>query len=79
MGKGRLKVVMCPCWGNEPASGHPRVQQPPLGRVPPPLVWGVCLPLANGKGCCPSVWTQHSAVKVLSGVVLPCCAWPELH
>ena len=31
-GKDRLKVVICPCWGSDPASGNPGVQKPPLGR-----------------------------------------------
>ena len=30
-------------WGSDPASGHLRAQQLPLGRVSPLLLWGVCL------------------------------------
>ena len=41
--KGRLKVVRCPCRGSDPTIGNPRAQKPPLGRVPPPPVWGVRL------------------------------------
>ena len=41
--------------GRDPAGGHPRAQQPPLGRVSPPPVWGCAFgrPLANGGGRCP--------------------------
>ena len=42
-GTDRRKVVMCPRRGSDPASGHPRAQKPPLGRDPPPPVWGVHL------------------------------------
>ena len=31
----RSKAVMCPRWGIDSASGHPRAQQPPLERVTP--------------------------------------------
>ena len=47
---GRGKVVMCPCRGRDPASGHPGAQKPPLGRIPQPPVWGC-------------QWTRHRAVK----------------
>ena len=35
----RRKVVMCPRRGNDPASGHPRAHQPPLGRGTSPPAW----------------------------------------
>ena len=44
------KSVVCPCQGRDPASGHPKAQRPPLGRL-----HTVCLtPLANGEGRCPA-------------------------
>ena len=33
-GNGTLKVVMLPCQGSDPASGHPRAQLLPFGTVP---------------------------------------------
>ena len=42
-GNAQAAVVMCPRWGSDPASGHPGAQKPPLGRDPPPPVWGVHL------------------------------------
>ena len=38
-GTWRRKVVMCPRRGNDPASGHPRAHQPPLGRGTSPPAW----------------------------------------
>ena len=32
MGVDRQKVIMCPRWGKDPASGHSRAQKPPFGR-----------------------------------------------
>ena len=32
MGLHRQKVIMCPRWGKDPASGHPRAQKPLFGR-----------------------------------------------
>ena len=37
MGKGTLKVAMCPCRGSDPASGHPRAQKLPSGNLVPLL------------------------------------------
>ena len=42
-GTWRRKVVMCPRRGNDPASGHPRAHQPPLGRGTSPPAWDGCL------------------------------------
>ena len=33
MGLDRQKVIMCPRWGKDPASGHPRAQKPLFGRA----------------------------------------------
>ena len=64
--KGRLKVVVCPCRGSDLTSAHPGPQKaPPLGRGPPPPVWGVHLD-APGQwgGRVPfPVWVPHRAVK----------------
>ena len=38
-GTWRRKVVMCPRRGNNPASGHPRAHQLPLGRGTSPPAW----------------------------------------
>ena len=38
-GLDRWKLVICPCRGKDPASGHPRAQKPPLGRGSSPPVW----------------------------------------
>ena len=57
MGKGGLKVVTCPRWGSDPASGHPKAQQPPLGRVPhrqyEVSTW---THPAHGEGCRLPLW-----------------------
>ena len=43
MGKDRLKVVMCPHWGSDLASGYPWAQKTPSESPPPPSGWGVYL------------------------------------
>ena len=43
MGLDRQKVIMCPGWGKDPASGHLRAQQPPFGRGPSLPLWDECL------------------------------------
>ena len=56
---------MCLLRGIYPASGHPRAQKPPLGRVPTPPVWDDRLDaLGQRRGRLPSsVWSRHRAVK----------------
>ena len=39
MGLDTQKVIMCPRWGKDPASGHPVVQKPPFGRDLSLPVW----------------------------------------
>ena len=39
-GNRQPEVVVCPRWGSDPAGRHPGAQKPPLGRGPPPPVWG---------------------------------------
>ena len=51
-GTWRQKVVMCPRRGNDPASGHPRAHQPPLGR-------GTSLPAWDGRLDAPSQRRRH--------------------
>ena len=64
-GMERWKVVMCPCQGSEPASGHPRAQKPPLGRGPPPPAWGVHVGAPGQRlGQLPwTLWSRHRAAK----------------
>ena len=61
----RLKAVMRPRQGSDPTSGHPWAHRLPLGRGPPPPVWGVHLDTPGQRqGQLPfSVWTQHRAVR----------------
>ena len=51
-GTWRRKVVMCPRRGNDPASGHPRARQPPLGR-------GTSTPARNDRLDTPGQRRRH--------------------
>ena len=64
-GTWRRKVVMCPRRGNDPASGHPRAHQPPLGRGTSPPAWdGRLDALGQRRRHLPSsAWTQRKEVK----------------
>ena len=61
----RKEVIMCPRRGNDPASGHPRAHQPPLGRGTSPPAWdGRLDALGQRRRQLPSyVWTRHREVK----------------
>ena len=61
----RRKVVMCPRRGNNPASGHPRAHQPPLGRGTSPPARDGCLdaPGQRQRQLPSSVWTRRREVK----------------
>ena len=61
----RRKVVMCPRRGNDPASGHPKAHQPPLGRGTSPPAWDGCLdaPGQRQRQLPSSVWTRRREVK----------------
>ena len=64
-GTWRRKVVMCPRRGNDPASGHPRAHQPPLGRGTSPPAWDGRLD-ARGqrrRHLPSSAWTRRREVK----------------
>ena len=56
---------MCPRWGKDPASGHPRAHQPPLGRGTSPPAWDGRLDAhRQRRGPLPSsVWTRRKEVK----------------
>ena len=64
-GTWRRKVVMCPRRGNDPASGHPRAHQPPLGRGTPPLARDGRLdaPGQRRRHLPSSAWTQRREMK----------------
>ena len=64
-GAWRRKVVMSPHRGNDPASGHPRAHQPPLGRGTSPPAWdGRLDPPGQRRRHLPSsVWTRRREVK----------------
>ena len=52
-GTWRRKVVMCPCRGNDPASGHPGPTSRRWGEVPHcRLGMAAWTHLANGEGIC---------------------------
>ena len=59
------KVVMCPRRGNDPASGHPRAHQPPLGRGTSPPAWDGRLdaPGQRRRHLPSSAWTRRREVK----------------
>ena len=61
----RRKVVMCPRRGNDPASGHPRAHQPPLGRGTSPPAWDGRLdaPGQRQRHLPSSAWTRRKEVK----------------
>ena len=61
----RQKVVLCPRRGKDPASGHPRAQQPLLGRGTSPPAWvGRLDALGQRRRHLPSsVWTRRREVK----------------
>ena len=61
----RRKVVMCPRRGNDPASGHPRAHQPPLGRGTSPPAWDGRLdaPGQRRRHLPSSAWTRRREVK----------------
>ena len=56
---------MCPRWGNDPASGHPRAHQPPLGGGTSPPAWdGRLDALGQRRRHLPSsAWTRRREVK----------------
>ena len=56
---------MCPRRGNDPASGHPRAHQPPLGRGTSPPAWGGRLdaPGQRRRHLPSSAWTRRREVK----------------
>ena len=56
---------MCPRRGNDPASGHPRAHQPPLGRGTSPPAWDGRLdaPGQRRRHLPSSVWTRRREVK----------------
>ena len=64
-GTWRRKVVMCPRRGNDPASGHPRAHQPPLGRGTSPPAWDGRLdaPGQRRRHLPSSAWTRRREVK----------------
>ena len=64
-GTWRRKVVMCPRRGNDPASGHPRAHQPPLGRGTSPPAWDGPLdaPGQRRRHLPSSAWTRRREVK----------------
>ena len=64
-GTWRRKVVMCPRRGNDPASGHPRAHQPPLGRGTSPPAWDARLdaPGQRRRHLPSSAWTRRGEVK----------------
>ena len=64
-GVWRQEVVMCPRRGKDPASGHPRAHQPPLGRGTSLPAWDGCLdaPGQRRRHLPSSVWTPHREVK----------------
>ena len=64
-GTWRRKVVMCPRRGNDPASGHPRAHQPPLGRGTSPPAWDGRLdaPGQRPRHLPSSAWTRRREVK----------------
>ena len=64
-GTWRRKVVMCPRRGNDPASGHPRAHQPPLGRGNSPPAWDGRLdaPGQRRRHLPSSAWTRRREVK----------------
>ena len=64
-GTWRWKVVMCPGRGNDPASGHPRAHQPPLGRGTSPPAWDGRLdaPGQRRRHLPSAAWTRCREVK----------------
>ena len=56
---------MCPRRGNDPASGHPRAHQPPLGRGTSPPAWDGRLdaPGQRRRHLPSSAWTRRREVK----------------
>ena len=56
---------MCPRRGNDPASGHPRAHQPPLGRGTSPPAWDGRLnsPGQRRRHLPSSAWTRCKEVK----------------
>ena len=64
-GTWRRKVVMCPRRGNDPARGHPRAHQPPLGRGTSPPAWDGRLdaPGQRRRHLPSSAWTRRREVK----------------
>ena len=56
---------MCPRRGNDPASGHPRAHQPPLGRGTSPPAWDGRLdaPGQRRRHQPSSAWAQRREVK----------------
>ena len=64
-GNWRRKVVMCPRRGNDPASGHLRAHQPPLGRGTSPPAWDGRLdaPGQRRRHLPSSMWTRRREVK----------------
>ena len=64
-GTWRRKVFMCPRRGNDPASGHPRAHQPPLGRGTSPPAWDGRLdaPGQRRRHLPSSAWTRRREVK----------------
>ena len=64
-GTWRRKVVMCPRRGNDPASGHPRAHQPPLGRGTSPPAWDGRLdaPGQRRRHLPSSAWTRRREVN----------------
>ena len=76
--KGGLKVIMYPHLGSEPASGHSRVRQLPLGRGFAHHRHGLSswTRLANGEGCCPPLCgpcTRQLFLCLMDGIAQ--CAW----
>ena len=64
-GTWRRKFVMCPRRGNDPASGHPKAHQPPLGRGTSPPAWDGRLdaPGQRRRHLPSSAWTRRREVK----------------
>ena len=56
---------MCPRRGSDPASGHPRAHQPPLGRGTSLPAWDGCLdaPGQRQRHLPSSTWTRRKEVK----------------
>ena len=56
---------MCPRRGNDPASGHPRAHQPPLGRGTSPPAWDgrFKAPGQRRRHLLSSAWTRRREVK----------------